>query len=150
MRKPAFSYAKTKTQISFAVTAKLISAFVLATRIEQFLYFIYTKFQASSHLVLLYSLIYVGPGRKPRRPVFSQRGSYTYILRLYMMILVPVLHFSNPLSSSRSSCSVLNIEYLRMALRLVSQPSDNARVRGSVKENTHSSSLLCKYQSFVI
>ena len=54
------------------------------------------------------------------------------------MILVPVLHFSNPLSSSRSSCSVLNIEYLRMALRLVSQPSDNARVRGSVKENKHS------------
>ena len=28
MRKPAFAYAKTKTQISFAVTAKLISAFV--------------------------------------------------------------------------------------------------------------------------
>ena len=26
-----FAYAKTKTQISFAVTAKLISAFVLAT-----------------------------------------------------------------------------------------------------------------------
>ena len=27
MRKPAFAYAKTKTQISFAVTAKLISVF---------------------------------------------------------------------------------------------------------------------------
>ena len=32
MRKPAFAYAKTKTQISFAVTAKLISAFVFATQ----------------------------------------------------------------------------------------------------------------------
>ena len=31
MRKPTFAYAKTKTQISFAVTAKLISAFVFAT-----------------------------------------------------------------------------------------------------------------------
>ena len=31
MRKPVFAYAKTKTQISFAVTAKLISAFVFAT-----------------------------------------------------------------------------------------------------------------------
>ena len=31
MRKPGFVYAKTKTQISFAVTAKLISAFVFAT-----------------------------------------------------------------------------------------------------------------------
>ena len=28
MRKPGFAYAKTKTQISFAVTAKLISVFV--------------------------------------------------------------------------------------------------------------------------
>ena len=30
-----FAYAKTKTQISFAVPAKLISAFVFATRIVQ-------------------------------------------------------------------------------------------------------------------
>ena len=71
-----FAYAKTKTQISFAVTAKLISAFVFATRIIQSLLFLYTKFQASSHLVKLYSLVYVGPGRKPRRPVFSARGSF--------------------------------------------------------------------------
>ena len=41
---------KTKTQISFAVTAKLISAFVFATWIVQYLYFLNTKFQASSHL----------------------------------------------------------------------------------------------------
>ena len=31
MRKPVFAHAKTKTQISFAMTAKLISAFVFAT-----------------------------------------------------------------------------------------------------------------------
>ena len=31
VRKPVFAYAKTKTQISFAVTAKQISAFVFAT-----------------------------------------------------------------------------------------------------------------------
>ena len=43
-----FAYVKTKMQISFAVTAKLISAFVFATRIVQFLYFINPKFQASS------------------------------------------------------------------------------------------------------
>ena len=46
-----FAYAKTKTQISFAVTAKLISAFVFATRIVQSLYFLNTKLQASSHLL---------------------------------------------------------------------------------------------------
>ena len=67
---------KTKTQISFAVTAKLISAFVFATLIVQSLYFLNPKFQVSSHLLWLYSLVCVGPGRKPRRPVFSQGGSF--------------------------------------------------------------------------
>ena len=38
-----------------------------------------SKFQASSHLVWSCSLVCVGPGRKPRRPVFSQRGSYMYV-----------------------------------------------------------------------
>ena len=56
------------------VTAKLISAFVFATQIVQFLFFLYTKIQASSHLVWSYSLVCVGPGLKPRRQVFS-RGS---------------------------------------------------------------------------
>ena len=51
MRKPFFSYAKTKTQISFAVTAKLISAFVFATRIVQSLFFLNLKFQASRNLL---------------------------------------------------------------------------------------------------
>ena len=75
MRKPAFAYAKTKTQISFAVIAKLISSFVLATGIEQYLYFLKAKFQAFSHLLWLNSLVCVGPGQKSRRLVFSQRGS---------------------------------------------------------------------------
>ena len=71
-----FAYAKTKTQISFAVTAKLISAFVFATRMVQSHFYRYPKFQASSHFLWLYSPVCVGPGRKPRRPVFSERGSY--------------------------------------------------------------------------
>ena len=60
MRKPLFfACAKTKTQINFAVTAKLISAFVFAIRIVQSLY-LNPKFQASSHLLWLYSLVCVG------------------------------------------------------------------------------------------
>ena len=51
VRKPDFAYAKTKAQISFAVTAKLISAFVFATRIVQFLFFLNPKLQASSPLL---------------------------------------------------------------------------------------------------
>ena len=45
------AYVKTKVQISFIVTAKLISAFVLATWIVQFLYFLNKKIPASSHLL---------------------------------------------------------------------------------------------------
>ena len=73
--KRCFAYAKTKAQISCTVTAQLVSAFVFATRIVQSLCFLNPKFQVSSHLLWLYSLVCVGPRRKPRRPVFSQRGS---------------------------------------------------------------------------
>ena len=68
-------YAKTKTQISFGVTAKLISAFVFTIRMVQSLFYLNPKFQGSDYLQWLYSPVYVGPGRKPRRPVFSERGS---------------------------------------------------------------------------
>ena len=37
------------------------------------------EIQASSHLVWLYSLVCVGPGRKPQRPVFSERGSNYFL-----------------------------------------------------------------------
>ena len=49
---------KTKTQLSFAVTGKLISTFVFSTCIVQFLYFLNLKFSVSSHL-------FVEPVRKP-------------------------------------------------------------------------------------
>ena len=38
------------------------------------------KFEASSHFLWLKSPVCVGPDRKPRRPVFSQRGSYIVTL----------------------------------------------------------------------
>ena len=62
-----FACAKTKAQINFAVTPKLISVFVTATRIVQFLYmyFLNPKVPASSNLLCLYSSVCVGPVRKP-------------------------------------------------------------------------------------
>ena len=48
MRKPDFAYAKTKAQISCAVIELLIGAFVFATRIVQFLFYLNPKFPASS------------------------------------------------------------------------------------------------------
>ena len=76
VRKPTISWdAKTKTQISFAVTAKLISAFVFATWIVQYLFFLNTKFQASSHLQWLYSLSLCLTWSETKLLVFSRRGS---------------------------------------------------------------------------
>ena len=94
-----FLYAKTKTQISCAVTAQVISAFVFATRIVQSLYYINPKFQASSHLLWLYSPICVGPGRKPRSPVFSQRGSF-YSKQLNFLALCFLLNVLSALKGT--------------------------------------------------
>ena len=79
MRKPAFC---------IWVTEKLISAFVFATRTVQSLYFLNLKFQASSHLLWPHSPVCVGPGWKPRKPVFSQRGPYVNISSLSHLFLL--------------------------------------------------------------
>ena len=63
--------------------AKLISAFVFATRIVHFLFLLNPKFQVSMLLLGLYMSVCVRLGRKPRRPVFSRRGSL--ILNFEMM-----------------------------------------------------------------
>ena len=78
VRKPAFCICENKDADQLRGTAKLISAFVFATRIVQFLFYLKPKFPASSRLLWLYSPIYIGPGRKPRRQVFSQRDSILY------------------------------------------------------------------------
>ena len=67
--KTSFCICKNKDADQLRGTAKLISAFVFATQIVQSLYYLNLKFQASSHLLLCYSPVCVGPGRKPRRPV---------------------------------------------------------------------------------
>ena len=76
MGKPDFCICEIKGADQLCGNHKLISAFVFATQIVQFLYSLNLKFQASSHPLWLHSPVFVGPGRKPRRLVFSQRGSY--------------------------------------------------------------------------
>ena len=53
--------------------------------IVQSLFFLNPKFQASNHLVWLSCLVCVGPGGKPRRPVFSQRGSKGGFLTMWLI-----------------------------------------------------------------
>ena len=69
--------------------SRIVSAFVFATRIVQFLYFLNPKFQASSHL-WLYSSVCVGPGLKPQRPVFSQRGSFDSFNNVLVHAFYPI------------------------------------------------------------
>ena len=83
-----FAYAKTKTQISCAVTAQLIITFAFAIRIVQSFYYLNLKFQVNSHLLWLYSLVCVRPGQKPKRPVFSQPGSYERPFHNHVSVVV--------------------------------------------------------------
>ena len=80
MRKPAFCICENKDADQLAVNTKLISVFVFTIWIVQYLYFLNPKFKASSHLLWLYSPVCVGPGQKPLRQVFSQRGSYLFCI----------------------------------------------------------------------
>ena len=72
MSKPDFFCAKTKTQISCAVTAQLISAFVLAKQIVESHFFLNPKFQISSPLLRVYRSVCARSGRKPRLVVFPR------------------------------------------------------------------------------
>ena len=59
-------HEKTKMQISFTVTVKLISAFVFTTQIVQCLLDLYLKFQVSSLLLRMYRPVCVRQGQKPQ------------------------------------------------------------------------------------
>ena len=87
MRKPDFCLCNDKS--ADQLTVKLISAFVFATQMVQFLFFLNLKFQASSLLLSLYKLVFVGAGRKPRRPVFSRPGS-CMLMPFFMTVNVQV------------------------------------------------------------
>ena len=102
--KPAFNICENKD----AVTAKLISAFVFATQIVQSLNVLNPKFQASSYLLWLYSPVCIGPGRKPRRLVFSQRGPIVLVNSQYHTSII--YHYGSVISrNSRSTVTLHGI-----------------------------------------
>ena len=91
----------------------MISAFVFATQIVQSLYFLNPKFQAYIHLLLPYSLVCVGPGRKPRRPVFSQRGS-NILLTCYIFISFIIILLGNKTGYPLWPCHSISSMYLSL------------------------------------
>ena len=76
MRKPTI-YIMRKKRCRFAVTAKLISAFVFATQIVHLLYFLNPTFPASSHLLCMYRSVCVGPVRKPHCRFSHEAAHFT-------------------------------------------------------------------------
>ena len=66
MGKPTICIGENKGADQLRGNAKLISAFVFATRIVQFLFYVNPKFQASRSFLCLYRLVCVGPVRKPQ------------------------------------------------------------------------------------
>ena len=75
----------------------LRSALLFSIQILQSLCFLNPIFQASSHLLWLYSQISAGPGLKPRRQVFLRHGLY--------FTFAPILMFKYS-NIFRSTCTV--------------------------------------------
>ena len=84
VRKPTICICENKD--ADQLTAKLICAFIFATGIVEFFYFLNPKFQASSHLLCLCSSVCVRPVQKPHS-WFSHEAAQIY---LYDMIMLAV------------------------------------------------------------
>ena len=100
MRNPAFCICKNKDadQLCNCVTAQLISAFVFATGKVQSLFYLNPTFQAYSHLLWVYSLVCVRPGRKSRRPIW-----FGYKSGLWLLIAPVPVHCVSFTFSQRGS-----------------------------------------------
>ena len=72
-RKPAFCICENKDADQLRRNREADQCLCFATRIVQSLLYLNLKFQVSSNLLWLHSPVCVGPGGKPRRPVFSQQ-----------------------------------------------------------------------------
>ena len=76
VRKPDFCICQNKDADQLGGNRE-DDAFVFAKWIVQSLYFLNPKFRASSYLLWFPSPVCIGPGRKPRGPVFWHRSSNT-------------------------------------------------------------------------
>ena len=83
MINPDFHKCKNKGADQLCSNCTADQRLVFAIMIVQSLFFLNPKFQASSHLLWLCSLVCVAPGWKPRRPVFSHRGSFAVQFEMY-------------------------------------------------------------------
>ena len=76
MRKPAFCICENEDADQLRGNREAVQRLCFRYTDSTTLYFLNPTFQASSRLLSLHSPVCIGPGRKPRIPVFSQRGSF--------------------------------------------------------------------------
>ena len=88
MREPAFCICENKDADQLRVNREADQRLCFRyIRIVQSLFYINPKFQASSHLLWSYSPVCVKPGRKSRRPIFSQGSNYKALTSLIDLIV---------------------------------------------------------------
>ena len=111
MGKPTICIGENKGADQLCGNRELISAFVFATRIVQFLFYLNPKFQASSSFLCLYRPVCVGPVRKPHC-WFSHEAAHLYVDNQASCFVVVVvvfltkgqhmgLHMRNPIKMHR-------------------------------------------------
>ena len=85
MGKPTICLGENKGADQLRSNCEADHAFVFATRIVQFLFYLNPKFQASSSFLCLYRSVCVGPGRKPHC-WFSHEAAHLSVLHIsYIM-----------------------------------------------------------------
>ena len=104
--KPTICICENKGADQLRGNRKLISAFVFATRIVQFLFYLKPKFQASSSFLCMYRPVCVGPVRKPHCWFSHEEAQMLKSLseRLFHFFLL----FFAKLSILVNDCSVLS------------------------------------------
>ena len=80
LRKPAFCICENKDADQLRVNREADQRLCFRYSDSTIPLLLKSEISSPSHLLWLYSLVCVGPGRKPRRPVFSQRGSYVSVV----------------------------------------------------------------------
>ena len=92
MRKPAFCICENKDADQLRGNREADQRLCFRYTDSTILYYLNPKFQASSHPLWLYSPVCVGPGRKPGRPVFSERGSYLLVICIKIGVMLNAVY----------------------------------------------------------
>ena len=115
MRKTTFYICKNKGADQLLSNCKAyqhLCAFVFATCIVQFLFFLNLKCSASSHLLLLYSSVCVGPVQKPQCWLSHDMAHLRNIMRKLPFLQKPKMQIRFAVTSQLISAFVFALKKL--------------------------------------